>query len=106
MPGGFVHLQALLQQTPTPVTTATPGPTSGFWEFVRDPAWQAFGAIIAIAVAFIIYFLQRQRRALTYQVMSASPLLNQHVSPISSKLEVRYENKPIANPYLVVVRVA
>lgn len=68
-------------------------------ELLRDGAWQAIGAfftIAAIVVSFAIYRWQRQRRALTYHVKSAYPLLKS-TEELQGRLSVQVDGVAIRN---------
>ncbi len=48
-------------------------------EIIRDPMWQFIAviiAVIAIATPVILYWIQRQKRALSWQLVSNTPLLS------------------------------
>lgn len=48
-------------------------------EILRDPVWQFIGAIFALAaivIVVIIYWMQRQRKSLSYEIISCTPLLS------------------------------
>lgn len=68
-------------------------------DFLRDGAWQAIGAfftIAAIVVSFAIYRWQRQRRALTYHVKSAYPLLKT-AEELQGRLSVQVDGVAVRN---------
>ena len=68
-------------------------------EFLRDGVWQAIGAfftIAAIVVSFAIYRSQRQRRALTYLVKSAYPLLKS-TEELRGRLSVQVDGVAVRN---------
>lgn len=68
-------------------------------ELLRDGAWQAIGAfftIFAIVVSFVIYRWQRQRRALTYHVKSAYPLLKT-AEELQGRLSVQVDGITVRN---------
>ncbi len=72
----------------------------------RDPLWQFIGviiALIAIGVAFFIYYLQRQRKTLAFQIITNTPVLTVS-EQVEGKLKVLYENTPVNNAQLVIVK--
>ena len=47
-------------------------------ELLRDPLWQFVGAIlgfVAIGITIIIFWLQRTRKSLSYEILSNTSLL-------------------------------
>ena len=76
-------------------------------QYLRDPAWQFAGAVIAllaIAATFLIYFLQRQRKSLTYEVLSKSSLLTVR-EELENRLQVLYDGEPTRDICLLVIRI-
>ena len=76
-------------------------------EFLRDGVWQAIGAfftIAAIVVSFAIYHWQRQRRALTYHVKSAYPLLKT-AEELQGRLSVQVDGVVVRNVDVMFVEV-
>jgi len=42
-------------------------------EALRDPIWQFIGAVLAFAaivISILLYFMQRRRKALSYEIVS------------------------------------
>lgn len=89
-------IEALFQiPTPTPITAET---------ILRDPAWQAVGVIIAIILGMVtIWLARRPRKALTYKILSSTPLI---ASPEAArgKLQILFDGKPIEDVKLVLVK--
>lgn len=73
----------------------------GLMDFLRDGAWQAAGAILAVAVAFLIYFLQKQRKELSFGVLSSRNLLTV-AEEVAQRVQVTFDGAPIANLHVVV----
>ena len=75
-------------------------------ELLRDPLWQFVGvllAIVALAVSFIIYSLQRQRKTLSFEVVSRNQLLTVG-EELEGKLQVLYEGHPAKDICLIVLK--
>lgn len=75
-------------------------------ELLRDPAWQFVGAaiaLIALAVTFLIYWLQKQRKAIGYEVVSKNQLLTVR-EELEGRLQVLYEGQPARDICLLVIR--
>jgi hypothetical protein len=69
--------------------------------------WQFIGvilAIIAIAITVILYWIQRQKRALSWQVVSNTPLLSID-KEIKGNLEVLYNRKPVQDVQLIIAKI-
>jgi hypothetical protein len=76
-------------------------------EILRDPLWQFIGvilALIAIGVSILIYLLQRNRKSLSYEVLSDTPLLTLK-EELEGRLQILYEGTPIKNAQLIVIRI-
>ncbi|MFZ5844203.1 MAG: hypothetical protein ACOY3E_15050 [Pseudomonadota bacterium] len=68
-------------------------------EILQDATWQAIGAIFtvaAIAVSILLYRLQRQHRALTYNVKSAY-LLMKNAGELHGRVAVLVDGVPVEN---------
>lgn len=75
-------------------------------ELLRDPAWQFVGAIltlVALAATFLIYWLQRQRKSLSYEVVSQNQLLTVR-EELEGRLQVLYEGEPARDICLLVIK--
>jgi hypothetical protein len=75
-------------------------------EFLRDPAWQFVGALItllALFVSILIYRAGKNRKALSYEFLSRTPLLSME-DEIKGKLQILFEGEPVSKVYLVVLR--
>jgi hypothetical protein len=76
-------------------------------EILRDPLWQFIGvilALIAIGVSILIYLLQRNRKSLSYEVLSDTPFLTMK-EELEGKLQILYEGTSIKNAQLIVIRI-
>lgn len=77
-------------------------------ELLRDPAWQFVGVVLALAAlaaTFIVYWLQRQRKALSYEVISKNQLLTVR-EELEGRLQVLYEGHPARDICLLVVKLS
>lgn len=75
-------------------------------ELLRDPLWQFVGAALALftlATSFLIYLLQRQRKAISYEVVSRNQLLTVR-EELEGKLQVLYEGDPTKDICLLVLK--
>jgi hypothetical protein len=69
--------------------------------------WQVIGVIlpvIAIAITVILYWIQRQKRALSWQVVSNTPLLSID-KEIKGNLEVLYKGKHVQDVQLIIAKI-
>ena len=76
-------------------------------EIVRDPLWQFIGAaltLMTIIVAILLYWLQRRRKALSYEIVTSTPLLSVE-EEIKGRVQILFDNKPIKDVHLIVVRI-
>ena len=76
-------------------------------EIIRDPMWQVIAvilAVIAIAIPVILYWIQRQKRALSWQVVSNTPLLSID-KEIKENLEVLYNGKHVQDVQLIIAKI-
>lgn len=76
-------------------------------EIIRDPLWQFVGVVLAaaaIAVAVAVYLLQRRRKALSYEVISQTPLVKLE-NHRESALQILYDGQPAEDVHMIVVRV-
>lgn len=75
-------------------------------DLLRDPLWQFIGAVLAVLaliLSFVIYQLQRQRKGVTYEVLSRTHLLTVR-EELEGKLQVLYEGEPAKSISLLVVK--
>ena len=76
-------------------------------DYFRDPVWQFVGAIlalVALAATVIIYALQRQKKRLSYELISRNQLLTVR-EELESKLQVIYDGQPARDICLIVVKI-
>lgn len=75
-------------------------------ELLRDPIWQFAGAVlafIAIAISVAMYLAQRQRKDVTYELLSNTQLLTLREKGLG-QLQLTYNGIPVDNPRLAVIR--
>ena len=77
-------------------------------EIMRDPFWQfltvAIIAIIAILVTIILYLIQRQRKSLSWEIISNTPLLSID-EEIRGDLQVLFAGKPVHDVQLIIFKI-
>ena len=78
------------------------------WGILSDPTCQFIIVILltiaAIVVSVIIYLKQRQRRSLSYEIVSATPLLSVE-EDIKKDLQISYKGKPVEQVHLVMIKI-
>jgi hypothetical protein len=75
-------------------------------ELLRDPVWQFVGALlaaIAIGIAILVYYRQRRRKRLGYQILANTPVLTVD-EEIRGKLKIWYEDIPVRNLQLLLLK--
>ena len=75
-------------------------------ELLRDGVWQFVGAIITLVTLIVtvaIYFAQRWRKLLTYEVIASTPLLQSN--DLSGEIEVNFRGESVDQIYLTVLEV-
>lgn len=75
---------------------------------LRDPLWQFIGVIIAIvSIAIAIFFSlrQRNRKAVSYRILSSTPVLRVSEG-VEGKMKMLYENQEVQNVQLLVINLA
>jgi len=69
--------------------------------------WQFWGVVVGILGVFvtvIIFYLQKNRKRLAYQVLTDTPLLSVG-DEIKGRVKITYDNKDIQNVHLVVIKI-
>jgi hypothetical protein len=66
-----------------------------FLDFLRDGAWQAIGAFLALFVSFLVYYLQLQRKELAFGVLSSRLLLTV-AEEVSQRVKVTYDGTGVS----------
>ena len=76
-------------------------------EIIRDPIWQFIGvilAVVAIIITVIFFLYQRQKKAISWQIISNTPLLKID-DDIKRNLQVLYSGKPVQDIQLIIARI-
>ena len=76
-------------------------------DILRDSIWQFVGAIIsvlALIVAIIFFYLQRTRKAISYEIISDVAVLSIR-EELDGKIELLYERIPVQNVHLIIVKI-
>lgn len=77
-------------------------------DFIRDPLWQFVGAILgilAIIVTIILFFIQRRKKSLTYEIISRTSVLSAS-DEVSGKLQILYQGEAVRKVNLLVLKLA
>lgn len=74
-------------------------------DWLRDPIWQFIGVIVAILIPLAAFALQRNKKELTYEVISNTPILRSVGTHTTSKIQVTLNNRPVTKARILVVRV-
>ncbi len=76
-------------------------------EFLRDTIWQFIGviaALIAIIVSIVLFYKQRKKKSLSYEILSNNPIVTIN-DKFSSDLEILYKNKHVKDLYLIILKI-
>ena len=76
-------------------------------ELFRDPVWQFVGALlaaIAIGIAILLYYRQRRRKRLGYQILANTPVLTVD-EQIRGKIKVSYEDIAVQSLQLLLLKI-
>jgi ABC-type amino acid transport system permease subunit len=74
---------------------------------LRDPLWQFIAAIVGILLLIItiyFYFLQRQYKELSFEIISNTPILSK-AKEIADKIQLLYDGKPVNNVNLIIIKI-
>jgi hypothetical protein len=74
---------------------------------LRDQIWQFLGslvAVIALAVSIYAFVVQRRKKSVSYQVLTATDLLTVK-DEISGKLKIFFDEVPIQSASLIIVKI-
>ena len=62
--------------------------------------------IVAILVAFVIFYLQRRKKSLTYSILTSSDVISiSDKIKGNNKIQIRYLGKAISNLQLLEIRI-
>jgi len=70
-------------------------------DILRDSIWQFIGAILAL-ITIILILVQRKRKALSYKIISNTPLVKIK-EDLKGRLQVLFDEKPVENIYLIII---
>jgi len=73
-------------------------------QFLINLAIAIFGITVGAAVTIYVFHQQRQHPDLTWEILSNSPLISVS-DQIKPKIQIRYENMPVSDIGLVLVRI-
>jgi len=76
-------------------------------EALRDPIWQFIGALLAfsaIVISILLYWMQRRRKVLSYEIVSRTPLLSVE-EEVKGKLQILFDGSPVQDVHLVIIKV-
>ncbi len=71
---------------------------------LRDTIWQFIFGLLGIGIAVLIYLLQRNKKSLSYQIVSEAPLLSVREG-LERNIKILFGEKPVPNVHLVVLRI-
>lgn len=77
-------------------------------EPLRDPIWQFVGALlagVAIIVSMIVFFLQRWKKSLGYEIVSETVLLTVE-EELKGNFQILFEGKPVQKIHLLVIKIS
>jgi hypothetical protein len=80
-----------------------PNPRDNIWEFIGVMATVFFG-IVAIVVAFYIFWLERPHKAVSYEYLAISSLLSTQAE-MDPKIKVLYDGVEVSNVNLFILRI-
>ena len=77
-------------------------------DILRDPLWQFVGALLgifAIIVSIVLFFAQRKKKSLSYEILSKTPVLSA-AEEIAGKLQILFQGEVVQKVYLLVIRIS
>ena len=75
-------------------------------QLIRDPLWTFVGvvfALLAVIITVVIYFAQRKKKKLSYEIVSTTQLLGVK-EEIKGKVKVLYEGSEVKNVHLLTIK--
>jgi len=76
-------------------------------QLIRDPAWQFVGAVVAVLallLSFVVAAVQRRRKKIAYQILTATPLFTVQ-EEVKGRIQIRLDGETVEDPSLIVIRV-
>lgn len=77
------------------------------WELFRDQIWNSIGVIIAcitLIVTLIIYFLQKNKKGLSYEITAKNSLLTTR-EKIEGKIKILYDDSEVQNVNFIEIKI-
>lgn len=77
------------------------------WEIFRDQIWNFIGVIIAcvtLLITVILYFLQKHKKGLSYEILSSSSLLTSK-EKLEGKIKILYNEQEVQNVNFLEIKV-
>jgi hypothetical protein len=75
-------------------------------DILRDPLWQFIGvviALVAILISIILFIKSRNKKVLSYGIISTTPLLSVG-REIKKDVQILYKDKPIQQVHLILLK--
>jgi hypothetical protein len=75
-------------------------------DLLRDPLWQFVGAVlvvVALMVSVTIFFAEKKRKELSYEILSHSEILSA-TEEIEGKLKILFKGEVVRNVHLLIVK--
>lgn len=72
-------------------------------KWLRDPLWQFILGTITIILTVIFFFVQQQRKEISYEIAQQTSLFSIN-EQVSGEIQVLFNEKPVENLHLIVVR--
>ena len=66
--------------------------------------WQFVAVVLAVLAIIISVLLQRRKKALSYEIVSKTPVLST-AEEIAGKLQIRFQGESVQGVYLLVIRI-
>ncbi|MBK6646837.1 MAG: hypothetical protein IPG44_14025 [Anaerolineales bacterium] len=76
-------------------------------DLMRDSIWQFIGAVlglIALIATIIIFFIQRTKKSLAYEIVTSTPLLAVS-DEVKGKVQILFEGVQVQNVHLVIFNI-
>ena len=77
-------------------------------DWIRDPAWQFIGSVLAfigIVVAFVVHYLQKNMKRLSYHTRTNISLVSLR-DGVAPRITIAYDGKPVSNVRLLEITFA
>jgi hypothetical protein len=104
---GTETITATIAVTATTLLTSTTPisvPQASLIDWLRDPIWQFLGALLTIVVFAIGYFITRQSRGLSFEIVVNSKVFKS-AAGVSERVQLLVDGKPLEDASLLVVKI-